>query len=43
MNSTLGMLGLLGGSVFVGLEMRLSQAIALAGETQAGNQAIMDS
>ena len=38
----LGMLGLLGGLVFVGLEMRQSQIIALAGQTQARNQAIMD-
>ena len=37
-----GMLGLLGGLMFVGLEMRQSQTIALAGQTQARNQAIMD-
>ena len=38
----LGMVGLLGGLVFVGLEMRQSQTIAVAGQTQSRNQAIMD-
>ena len=38
----LGMVGLLGGLIFVGLEMKQSQTIAVAGQTQARNQAIMD-
>ena len=38
----LGMLGLLGGLIFVGLEMKQSQTIAVAGQTRARNQAIMD-
>ena len=38
----LGMVGLLGGLIFVGLEMKQSQTIAVAGQTQARNQEIMD-
>ena len=38
----LGMLGVLGGLVFVGLEMQQSQTIAIAGQIQARNQASMD-
>ena len=38
----LGMLGVLGGLVFVGLEMRQSQIIAVAGQAQARNQAQLD-
>ena len=38
----LGMVGLLGGLIFVGLEMKQSQTIAVAGQTQARNQAIID-
>tara|TARA_B100000427_G_scaffold248044_1_gene211134 strand:+ start:27 stop:479 length:453 start_codon:yes stop_codon:yes gene_type:complete len=34
----LGMLGVLGGLIFVGLEMQLSQRIALAGQIQARAQ-----
>jgi hypothetical protein len=38
---TLGMLGVLGGLVFVGLEMQQSQRIAIAGQIQARNDALM--
>ena len=38
----LGMLGVLAGLLFVGLEMRQSQTIAIAGQTQARNQAQLD-
>ena len=38
----LGMLGVLGGLVFVGLEMQQSQTIAIAAQIQARNQANMD-
>ena len=38
----LGMLGVLGGLVFVGLEMQQSQRIAIAGQIQARNQGDMD-
>ena len=38
----LGMIGVLGGLVFVGLEMQQSQRIAIAGQIQARNQAVMD-
>ena len=38
----LGMLGLLGGLVFVGLEMQQTQTIALASQMQSRNDAIMD-
>ena len=38
----LGMLGVLGGLVFVGLEMQQSQRIAIAGQVQARNQGVMD-
>ena len=38
----LGMVGLLGGLVFVGLEMRQSQQIAIAGQVQARNEAFLD-
>ena len=38
----LGMLGILGGLVFVGLEMRQTQIIALAGQVQARNDNIAD-
>ena len=38
----LGMIGVLGGLLFVGLEMRQSQTIAIAGQTQARNQAQLD-
>ena len=38
----LGMIGVLGGLVFVGLEMRQSQIIAVAGQAQARNQAQLD-
>ena len=38
----LGMLGVLAGLLFVGLEMRQSQTIAVAGQTQARNQAQLD-
>ena len=38
----LGMLGVLGGLVFVGLEMQQSQRIAIGGQIQARNDAIMD-
>ena len=38
----LGMLGVLGGLIFVGLEMQQSQRIAIAGQIQARNQAVMD-
>jgi hypothetical protein len=37
----IGMVGLLGGLVFVGLEMRQSQTIAIGGQVQARNDAIM--
>ena len=36
-----GMLGLLGGLVFVGLEMQQSQRIAIAGQVQARNDSLM--
>ncbi|MED5412717.1 MAG: hypothetical protein VYE30_10260 [Pseudomonadota bacterium] len=38
----LGMLGVLGGLIFVGLEMQQSQRIAIAGQVQARNQGVMD-
>ena len=38
----IGMLGVLGGLVFVGLEMQLSQRIALAGQVQARTQMNVD-
>ena len=38
----LGMLGVLGGLVFVGLEMQQSQRIAIAGQLQARSDAIMN-
>jgi hypothetical protein len=38
----LGMIGVLGGLMFVGLEMRQSQMIAVAGQAQARNQAQLD-
>ena len=38
----LGMVGVLGGLIFVGLEMRQSQIIAVAGQAQARNQAQLD-
>lgn len=38
---TLGMLGVLGGLVFVGVEMQQSQRIAIAGQIQARNDALM--
>ena len=38
----IGMLGILGGLVFVGLEMKQSQIIAIGGQIQARNDAIMD-
>ena len=38
----LGMIGVLGGLVFVGLEMQQSQRIAIAGQLQARNDAIMN-
>lgn len=38
----LGMMGVLGGLVFVGLEMRQSQTIAVAGQTQARWQMLAD-
>ena len=38
----LGMLGVLGGLVFVGLEMQQSQTIAIGGQIQARNDAVMD-
>ena len=38
----LGMVGLLGGLVFVGLEMRQSQQIAIAGQVQARNEAFLN-
>ena len=38
----LGMLGVLGGLVFVGLEMQQSQTIAVAGQIQARNRGDMD-
>ena len=38
----LGMLGVLGGLVFVGLEMQQSQTIAIAGQIQARNDASME-
>ena len=38
----IGMLGILGGLVFVGLEMRQPQIIAIGGQIQASNDAIMD-
>ena len=37
-----GLLGVLGGLIFVGLEMQQSQRIAIAGQIQARNQAVMD-
>jgi|TARA_B100001123_G_C14895617_1_gene861701 hypothetical protein len=37
----IGMIGLLGGLLFVGLEMRQSQTIAIGGQVQARNDAIM--
>ena len=38
----LGMIGVLGGLVFVGLQMEQSQRIAIAGQVQATNQGFMD-
>ena len=38
----LGMIGVLGGLVFVGLQMEQSQRIAIAGQVQARNQGFMD-
>ena len=38
----LGMLGVLGGLIFVGLEMQQSQRIAIAGQIQARNQMLLD-
>ena len=38
----LGMIGILGGLVFVGLEMRLNQRIALAAQHQARSEMWMD-
>ena len=38
----LGMIGVLGGLVFVGLEMQQSQRIAIAGQLQARSDAIMN-
>lgn len=38
----LGMIGVLGGLVFVGLEMRQSQQIAIGGQVQARNEAFLD-
>ena len=38
----LGMVGILGGLVFVGLEMQQTQQIAIAGQTQARNQQQLD-
>ena len=38
----LGMLGILGGLVFVGLEMQLNQRIALAAQHQARSEMFMD-
>ena len=38
----LGMIGVLGGLVFVGLEMQQSQRIAIAGQIQARNQMLLD-
>ena len=38
----LGMVGVLGGLVFVGLEMQQTQRIAIAGQTQARNQSQLD-
>lgn len=38
----LGMVGIVGSLIFLGLEMRQSQIIAIAGQTQARNEAIMD-
>ena len=38
----LGMLGVLGGLVFVGLEMQQTQRIALAGQVQARDQRGID-
>ena len=38
----LGMMGVLGGLVFVGLELRQSQTIAVAGQTQARWQMLAD-
>ena len=38
----LGMLGVLGGLVFVGLEMRQSHRIALAAQHQARSEMFMD-
>ena len=37
----LGMIGVLGGLVFVGLELQQSQRIAIASQIQARNDAIM--
>ncbi len=37
----LGMLGVLGGLVFVGLEMQQAQRIAIAGQVQARNDSLM--
>jgi hypothetical protein len=38
----LGMIGVLGGLVFVGMEMQLSQRIAIAGQVQARTQMNVD-
>ena len=37
----LGMIGVLGGLIFVGLEMQQSQRIAIAGQIQARNGVLM--
>ena len=39
----LGMIGVLGGVVFVGLEMQQSQRIAIASQVQARNQSVLRS
>ena len=39
----LGMIGVLGGLVFVGLEMQQSQRIAIASQVQARNQSVLRS
>ena len=38
----LGMVGVLGGLVFIAIELRQSQTIAIAGQIQARNQALLD-
>ena len=39
----IGMIGVLGGVVFVGLEMQQSQRIAIASQVQARNQSVLRS